>query len=112
MSQMTGGEIRALLDALDSAFDRASFAQMLRLRLDRNLDTIVGPGCFNTLAFELIQVALREGWVVELIRAARDDNPGNPALQRFCAEHPHLAPEQAAGPMGGGRAGQRAGHAP
>jgi hypothetical protein len=107
MGEMNGREIEALRDAFLRAFDPASFDEMLRLRLDRNLAALVGPGPFKTVAFDLITVAVREGWVAELIRAAREYNPGNPALRQFCTDYPHLAPDGAAGPTDDPAAGRR-----
>jgi tetratricopeptide (TPR) repeat protein len=103
MPAMTGSEMKSLRDALVSAFDPASFDQMLRLRLDKDRAALVGNGAFQIVAFELIELAVREGWVLDLIRAAREDNPGNPALQRFCAEHPQLFDERDTGPKHGPR---------
>jgi hypothetical protein len=92
--EMIGQEIAALHDALLSAFDLDSFDQMLRVRLDKDLVTLVGRGALQTVTFNLIRVAVREGWALALIRAAREHVPGNPTLKRFCADHPHLDPDR------------------
>jgi hypothetical protein len=73
------------------AFDQSTFRQLLRLKLDRNLDALVASGSFDDVVFNVIQVAERQGWVEALIRAARESNPGNPALKQFCTDYPHLS---------------------
>ena len=87
---MTGGQIESLRDALCSAFDQDALDQMLRLRLDKDRAQLSAPGSLRTVVFNVIEVAVREGWYGELIRAAVSYNPGNLALRRFCEEHPEL----------------------
>ena len=87
---MTGAQVKALRDALCEAFTPDSLRQMLRTELDRQLDTLAGPGNFRAVVFELIEAADREGWSGLLLRGARHANPGSPALKRLLAEHPDL----------------------
>jgi hypothetical protein len=89
---MTGHQIEALRDALCSAFDQDSLRQLLRLRLEKNLDELVDPGDLRTVAFRLIESAAREGWEGDLIRASVEYNPGNSQLRRFCEENIELLP--------------------
>src|SRR5262249_83348 len=87
---MTGRQIEALRNALCDAFDQDSLDQMLRLRLDKRRQQIVSSGDLSTVVFKLIEVATREGWETDLIRAAQEHNPGNPTLRAFCDENPEL----------------------
>jgi hypothetical protein len=87
---LTGKQMEALRDALCDAFDPDAFDQMLRFRLERIRVQLAADGGFRTVVFKVIDVAHREGWVPNLVGAARDSNPGNTALQKFCAEYPHL----------------------
>src|SRR5262245_23120488 len=87
---MNGRQMEALRDVLCAAFDQDSFGQMLRFRLDKVLSQVAGPGNFNGVVFRVIDTAVREGWLADLITAARRYNPRNPALLRFCTEHPEL----------------------
>ena len=87
---MTGPQMGTLRDALCSAFDQDSLDQMLRLRLDKDRGQLVGPGNLRTIVFDLIRLADRQGWLPQLVRAARQDNPGNPALRKWCEDHPDL----------------------
>jgi Effector-associated domain 1 len=85
---MTGAQVRALRDALCEAFTPETLRQMLRTELDRRLEVLTPPGDFQAVVFDLIEAADREGWAEDLVRGARRANPNNPALLRFCAEHP------------------------
>jgi hypothetical protein len=77
-----------LRDALCEAFDQKSFDQMLRLNLNMKREEIVKDNDFKTVTLEVIQVADRQGWVADLVRAARESNPGNPVLQKYVTDHP------------------------
>jgi hypothetical protein len=83
-------ELRA---ALCSAFDQDTLAEMVTFGLGKTLGELVAPGSLRSVAFRLILRAAREGWHRDLIRAAREHNPGNPALRQFCADHPDLVAE-------------------
>jgi hypothetical protein len=89
---MTGPQMEALSDAIRSAFDLASFDRMLRFRLDRRREEQVGPGDLQSIIFGVIEVADRQGWLADFIRAAYGFNPGNPLLKRFVEENTDLAP--------------------
>ncbi|MDF5724368.1 MAG: tetratricopeptide repeat protein [Rhizonema sp. PD37] len=71
-----------LNDALLDAFPyKSSLEQMLSFELDKNLNTIASDGNLQNIVFNLIQTAEAEGWVKELVRAARNQNLGNQKLQ-------------------------------
>jgi hypothetical protein len=89
---MTGQELEALRDALCDAFDYNGFREMLRLRLDKSLEHLSAPGRLSTVVFNVIETAEREGWLADLVRAARTANSGNPKLKQFVAEHPGMLP--------------------
>ncbi len=80
MTLMPGVQVEEYWNALNAAYDRDSLARMLKLRLNRGLDHLVADGPFADMTFELLSVAEREGWHVELIQAAHHFNPGNAAL--------------------------------
>lgn len=85
---LTGPQAKALRDALVSAFDSNSLAMMLRFELNRRLEAMVAPGPLSSVAFKLIELAEMEGWTLDLVRAARNSNPGNAQLyevSRFLA---------------------------
>jgi trypsin-like peptidase/effector-associated domain 1 (EAD1)-containing protein len=78
---MKGHELEPLRDMLVSCFNPNSLAAFLRMRLDRKLSNIVGPGAFNDVVFNLLEVAEQEGWDALLIARAADYVPGRQDLQ-------------------------------
>lgn len=70
----------ALLDAFPSP---ASLRQMVRFELDKNLDSIAMGRNLGEITFNLIDTSQTEGWTADLIKAAREANPGNPTLLAF-----------------------------
>jgi hypothetical protein len=85
---MDGRRMKVLCDALCECFDQDSLAQLIRFRLDKDLARLVAPGGFNTVVFGLVEHASREGWVGDLIVAAGEERPGNPALRSLRGELP------------------------
>ena len=82
LERLTGAQLEQLTGALVSAFpDHAALARMVRFRLERNLNAIAAGGSLLDTAFELVTAAEAEGWVRELVTAARAGNPGNPQLR-------------------------------
>ncbi len=79
-TELTGRQYEAFWRALCDAYTQNKLAQMLRFRLDRRLDHITAPGPFEDVVFELIGLAQREGWHLELLRASRESNPGHSGL--------------------------------
>ncbi|HJZ59028.1 MAG TPA: TIR domain-containing protein [Gemmataceae bacterium] len=100
-ARLDGKQIESLRDALCSAFDQDSLDEMLRFRLNKDREKLVGSGSLRRVILKLILLAEREGWVSELIRAARGFNPGSPELRRFCAQHSHFELPQARSPAPG-----------
>jgi hypothetical protein len=73
---------KKLRDALISAFPEwSSLEQMLYFELGRNLNEITKDSNSPEVAFRLIQTAESQGWLEDLICAARKQNPGNQQLQ-------------------------------
>lgn len=77
---MDGQRMKMLRDALCESFDLDSLTQLVRFRLDRDLTRLVPQGALDTVAFKLIDHALREGWLLDLIVAAGEERPGNPVF--------------------------------
>ena len=83
--KLTGAQFQELTEALLDAFDRATLTFMLRARLDKDLDHLVGPGSLQTVIFEVVRTAEREGWVYALAREAHDWVPDNDRLAVIAA---------------------------
>ncbi|MEM7131193.1 MAG: effector-associated domain EAD1-containing protein [Chloroflexota bacterium] len=64
---------KALLDG----FNYESLKRLLRLNLDRDIDEIASSGTLEETVFDVITTAKREGWLIELITQAKEENPGN-----------------------------------
>ncbi len=86
--ELIGKQSQQLKDALISAFpDKNKLEQMVYHKLNKSLDAIAGGNNLVDLAFKLIETAASEGWVEELIRGARESNPGNQKLQEFIKQY-------------------------
>ena len=68
---MPGVQFEEVWKALYTGYTKNSLKQMLRFRLNTDLDDIVADGPMKDMAFELLGAAEREGWDVDLIREAR-----------------------------------------
>ena len=78
----TPQQLKQLRDALVSAFtERSSLDQLLYFEFKKNLNQITKDSNLNVIVFELIKTAESEGWLVDLIDAARKENPGNSQLE-------------------------------
>ena len=78
---LSADQQRQCTDALLDAFPtQDAFAEMLRVRLGRNLETLSFSDSIAHSIFQVVQSADREGWLLALIDAARSANPTNPAL--------------------------------
>ena len=94
---LSGEERKQLHDALIDAFpSKTLLEQMVSFELDENLNVIASGTDLNDIVFNLITTAESEGWVEELIFAARRSNPGNPKLkaisQKFGLEPDEVEP--------------------
>lgn len=78
---MDGRQMRRLCDAFSEAFNKNSLTKLVRFHLDKDLARLVTPGDFNTVVFELADLASREGWLGDLVFAASEERPRNLDLQ-------------------------------
>ncbi len=85
--ELSAQQLKQLRNALIDAFPKkSSLEHLLYFELARNLNAIAGDSDLQDIAFKLIQTAEAEGWVEDLVRAARDSNPGNSQLQAIAQE--------------------------
>lgn len=94
--KLSGEQIKRLHQALLSAFPDAALLRMLVMtELEENLTAIAGGTNLSGIVFDLIEWAMSQGRLSELIQKAYQENPGNPEL-RHCAEQflglPVIAP--------------------
>lgn len=84
---MTGIELEEVHRTLVASFDQTSFAQFLRMRMDRILANLAGPGPFNAVVFEVLTVAEQEGWDALLIARAAEVRPLRGDLQALAQKY-------------------------
>jgi hypothetical protein len=82
---LKGKQFEALSEALLSAFTYSTLQMMLRSRFEKRLDQITRSANLQTVIYDLISAAEREGWVYDLAREAHDWVPGNPDLAAVAA---------------------------
>jgi hypothetical protein len=80
---LTPTEVGQFQEALVSAFNRSELEQLVYLRLEVNLNDVVADGPFRQVVFDLIKWANGQGKIESLLRAAREENPGNVLLRQF-----------------------------
>jgi hypothetical protein len=83
---LTGAQRQQLAEALLSAFTHGSLERMLSFKLDVNLAAVAGSGNLTDVVFDLVTWSEAQGRTRELIVAARESNPGNPALRAIADE--------------------------
>jgi Effector-associated domain 1 len=84
--ELTGEQEQRLSDALRDAFTLPDLRQLLKFKLQRNLDDVALGSDLTEIVFNLIQTAERQGWTRALIVAAREANPGNAKLLAVSTE--------------------------
>ena len=86
MSKLNGQQFEQLQQALESAFpDYDDLARMVRIKLEKDLEHIVKRDALSKVVFQLIKTAEAQGWLTELVEAARKANPNNPDLKPFAS---------------------------
>ena len=79
---MTGPQRKKLCLALEAAFlEPDDLAQLVSFGLNKNLEAIVKPGALNSRIFNLVVKCEAQGWLEQLLVAAREENPGNDQLK-------------------------------
>lgn len=80
---LTGQQYRKFSEALRDAFDYNELQRMLRFGLDKRIQDISLGSDFQSVVFDLIGEAERQGWTLELLDAARRAVPKNSKLMLF-----------------------------
>jgi hypothetical protein len=88
---MPGVQFEEIWKAFTTGFSRKSLEQMLRFRLNIDLDDVVADGPVRDMVFELLGLSEREGWTTDLIREGYLYNPRNSDLLRIYEKY-GLAP--------------------
>jgi hypothetical protein len=94
---LTSQQRKKLRDALISAFpEKSLLEQLLDFELDKKLNQITQDSNLQTVVYQLIQRAQAEEWLIDLILAARKENPKNSQLEAIALEL--LTPEVPSSP--------------
>ena len=81
---LTSQERQKLRDAILSAYPtKNKLKMMVSFGLEENLDSIVGGENMSEVVFNLIEWAIEQGRLKELVEAARQNNSGNIKLQNI-----------------------------
>jgi hypothetical protein len=86
-----------LVEALDDAFSLQDFDTMLSEHLGKDRERIIAPATPMSKPAIIASVVIEADtnhWALDLIRAARKANPGNPKLQAFVAQYPEWDPDK------------------
>lgn len=75
LSTIKGTQWTEFTDALMDAYNRESLSEMVRVKLERNLDEIAGGSTYSAVAFNLVDWAKRSGYLTELLQGALDMPP-------------------------------------
>lgn len=86
MAQLSGAQTSQMQAALLGAFDAAELAQMVKVALGEDLESIAGGGTLAAVAFNLIQWADRRDRVGDLVRAAQAQRPDNGVFAGLAGE--------------------------
>src|SRR3954452_12443562 len=79
--QLPSDQFQELHDAIRDAYTANRLEQLLYTRLGKRLDEISLDTDFRTVVFKLLRDAEMNGYVLPLLNAARQSNPGNDKLQ-------------------------------
>ncbi|WP_017744483.1 GUN4 domain-containing protein [Scytonema hofmannii] len=83
----TRQQLKQLQKALITAFpNKSSLERLLYFELEKNLNEITRDSDLQEIAFKLIQTANSQGWLLKLVTAAYNENPGNSTLQMIAIE--------------------------
>jgi hypothetical protein len=100
---LSGEQRRQLAETLQGAFNMDELRQILRLHPEWDLDSEVPTGGpFSIFVLEVVELAVRRGRAAELVKAARDKNPGNDKLRVFAETYLSRGHEGAATTTGEG----------
>src|SRR5204863_3094744 len=83
--RLSGPERGELAAILINAFPPRQFEQLLLYRLNRRLVRLAAPGDYDSVMFEVLEKAVAQWWVGDLLVAAREENPRDPFLIDFAA---------------------------
>ena len=84
------------IDALNRDYSTATLTLLLLNQLDKKLANIINPVGIGYLdvVVTVVQRAIEEGWISDLVYHAVNQNPNGISLRAFIAKHPDFDPVQ------------------
>lgn len=79
--------LEQLQQALSNAFTLQTLQRMVAYKVGADLYDYAAPGNKQQVIFELIDAAVRVGFVEKLVLGAREFNPGNETLRTFAVQY-------------------------
>ncbi|EKU96989.1 hypothetical protein Lepto7375DRAFT_0921 [Leptolyngbya sp. PCC 7375] len=90
MLRLNGREQSKLVLAFISAYDGqaayARFGNFLRFKLDKSIGVVGGSGPLDVVVANVVQNAIADGYIEDLILAFASDKPGREDIQQLCAK--------------------------
>src|SRR5262249_7623686 len=105
-NMMPGVQFEEIWKALYTGYSKKSLEQMLKFRLNLDLDDIVGDGQMRDMVFDLLSQSEREGWTTDLVREGYLYNPRNADLLKIYEKYglaPGISAQQAGAAVSGVR---------
>lgn len=91
---LDGAQLEQLCDAIAVAFDLDSLKQLVRFKLGKELCNILDCGKpFRNLAFDLLELAEREGWITTLVTVIAHARSNHARIAAFVEEQAPWAVE-------------------
>jgi hypothetical protein len=78
--KLSGRDQKAVVDALEGAFNPDEFEQLVRFSLERNVDSITGPAAFPVTVSRVVRFGETRDAIGQLLLDARQWNPRNAEL--------------------------------
>jgi|GEM_PF-4632261 len=72
---LSGAQLSAMVDAITESFDENQLGRLLRLRLNKKLADLAGPGRWIDRVFEVVNESQKQGFCPQLVEALELERP-------------------------------------
>lgn len=81
VNNLDGKQTEELCKIIAGAFDREGLERMVKFGLNVNLYDVAAGNTLPAIVFKLVEWAQKQAKLPDMLKAAREQNPGNPALK-------------------------------